>query len=144
MKSLTVAEMMTREPTALPPQATVRRAREELDLSRIRHLPVVDRAGVLVGVVSLRDLLVAGEDPHLRLEQIMQTDVKTVGPDTQAHEAAYLLLRHAIGCVPVTDDGGRLVGIVTETDFVRIAYQHLGGQVPVDQLEDEEREAENV
>jgi CBS domain-containing protein len=143
MKSMTVGEIMTREPTALPPQATVRRAREELDLGRIRHLPVVDRGGALVGVLSLRDLLVAGDD-SLRLEQIMQTDVKTVGPDTQAHEAAYLLLRHAIGCVPVTDASGRLVGIVTETDFVRIAYQHLGGQVPVDQLEDEEREAENV
>jgi len=70
--------------------------------------------------------------------------VKTVGPETPAHEAAYLLLRYPIGCVPVTDGGGRLLGIVTETDFVRIAYQHMGGQVPVDQIEAEEREAENV
>jgi len=144
MRHLTVGELMVRDPTALPPQATVRRAREELDLARIRHLPVVDRGGLLVGVVSQRDLLGAGDDPHLRLEQIMRTDVKTVDPDTPAHEAAYLLLRHAIGCVPVTDSGGRLLGIVTETDFLRVAYVELGGQVPVDQIEAEEREAENV
>ncbi|HTM20315.1 MAG TPA: CBS domain-containing protein [Kofleriaceae bacterium] len=144
MKSLTVGQIMTREPIALSPHTAVRRAREELDLARIRHLPVVDKDGGLLGVVSLRDILVAGDDPDLKLEQIMQADVMTVGPETQAHEAAYLLLRHAIGCVPVTDAAGRLVGIVTETDFVRIAYIHMGGQVPVDQLEAEEREAENV
>jgi len=143
MKSLTVGDIMVREPTALPPHATVGRAREELDLGRIRHLPVIDKDGMLAGIVSLRDLLVAGDD-GLRLDEIMTSDVKTVGPETPAHEAAYLLLRFPIGCVPVTDSGGRLLGIVTETDFVRIAYVHMGGQVPVDQIEAEEREAENV
>jgi CBS domain-containing protein len=50
------------------------------------------------------------------------------------------LLRHKIGCVPVTDERGRLVGIVTETDFVRAAYVLLGGRVPVEELAQEEEE----
>jgi hypothetical protein len=46
--------------------------------------------------------------------------------------------------VPVTDREGCLVGLVTETDFVRLAYERLGGSVPVDQMELEEREADQV
>jgi CBS domain-containing protein len=115
-----------------------------MNLGRIRHMPIVDGEGRLLGLVTHRDLLAAGDDPARKISDVMQTDVKTISPDTPAHEAAYLLLRYAIGCVPVIDDDSKLVGIVTEVDFVRAAYTLLGGRVPIDQLELEEKEAEQV
>ena len=63
---------------------------------------------------------------------------------TPAHEAAYLLVRNKIGCLPVVNKDGFLVGIVTETDFVSAACILLGGRVPVDELELEEHEADRV
>lgn len=139
-----VAEIMTGDPTILHPSDPMERAAEEMKLGQIHHLPVVDRNNLLVGIISHRDVLAASANLDRRADQLMTTDVKSVGPDTAAHEAAYLLLRYGIGCVPVTNDAGVLVGIVTEADFVRVAYRLLGGVVPVDQIELEEREADRV
>jgi CBS domain-containing membrane protein len=131
---------MTSDPIVLSPGQKVAAALREMQQLFIRHLPVVDQ-GVLVGLVSHRDLL-ACDDGNRRVSEVMSTDLKTVAPATQAYEAAYVLLRHKIGCVPVVSDGGRLVGIVTESDFVRAAYALLGGQVPIDELELEDHESE--
>jgi CBS domain-containing protein len=137
-----VAEIMSSEPRVVAPGDHVSTAMREMELSCFRHFPVV-KDGRLVGVISHRDLLRAGNrDKTVR--EVMSDDVKTVAPHTPAHEAAYLILRHRIGCVPVVDGEGRLVGIVTDTDFVRAAYVLLGGTVPVEQLELEELEAERV
>jgi acetoin utilization protein AcuB len=140
-KPTTIDALMTPDPVTVAPSATVGQARAELSMGRIRHLPVVND-GVLVGLVSERDLHNVDDD-SAPVSRVMTHDVQTIGIDTAAHEAAYLILRHAIGCVPITD-GGVLVGIVTDTDFVRVAYSLLGGSVPVDELEAEEREADQV
>ncbi len=136
-----VAELMSREPVALRPDDRLERAEREMQLGQFRHLPVVDRHGLLVGLITQRDLL-ANPDHERRVSEVMRTDLRTISPETAAHEAAYLMLRETIGCVPVTDDGGRLVGIVTENDFVRVAYLLLGGRVPIDEKVREEEEAE--
>ena len=140
----TVADVMTTTPTVLHGDDRMGRAAREMEIGLFRHLPVVDRRGHLVGLVSHRDVVGARARPVRVVADAMQTDVKTVGPETPAHEAAYLLLRHKIGCVPVVDAQGRLVGIVTESDFVRVAYSLFGGRVPVGQLELEEDEANRV
>lgn len=134
-----VADIMSRDPVTIRADEPAERAAREMAAGGFRHLPVTDAAGTLVGILSERDLLRAGGG-GLRVRDAMQADVETVSPQTAAHEAAYLLLRRKIGCVPVVDDGA-LVGIVTESDFVRIAYTLLGGQVPIDQLLVEERES---
>lgn len=143
-EGMTVAEIMSPRPTVVRVDDSIERAAEEMALSGIRHLPVVDREGVLVGIVSQRDLVADHKARTRSIREIMEPDVKTVAPDTRAHEAAYLLLRHAIGCVPVTDSHGMVLGIVTDSDFVRVAYALLGGRVPVDEIEEEERGAEHV
>lgn len=144
MQNLKAADVMTPDPTVLSPGQRLRRAWEEMQVGKFRHLPVLDRHERLVGLVTHRDLLATQGDVSKRVDEVMQRDVKTAQPDTAAHEVAYLLLRHAIGCVPVLDNDERLLGIVTESDFVRIAYSALGGRVAIDELESEEREADRV
>jgi CBS domain-containing protein len=138
------SRVMSPQPTVLRADDRISAALREMELSAIHHLPVVDTEGRLAGLVTHRDLVAAAARGRERVEDVMVRDVKTVSPETPAHEAAYLLLRHAIGCVPVTDAAARPVGILTVTDFVRVAYSLLGGRVPVDELEMEEEEARRV
>jgi CBS domain-containing protein len=138
-----VGEIMSKEPVVLRAKDKLAEAAREMERSSVRHLPIIDDKGVLVGLLTDRDLR-ALEGRAGPVTEVMRTDVKTVSAGTAAHEAAYLLVRHKIGCVPVTDDDGKLVGIVTESDFVRLAYTLLGGKVPIDQLELEEHEADGV
>jgi CBS domain-containing protein len=121
-----VRDLMTRSVATLRSSDSVERAEREMRLSNIGHLPIVDRDGILAGVVSLRDLGRA-PSPETALRELMVTDVVTVAEDTALTEAAYLILRHRIGSLPVCDAHGVLTGIVTETDFVRLAYTLLGG-----------------
>ena len=104
-------------------------------LGRVRHLPVVD-GGRLVGVVSQRDLLAAGLSQALEfdgtqrrrfLRSVAVSDVMSGAPitadaDLSLEGAAKLMLAHRIGCLPVIDEKGVPVGIVTETDLLRAAY----------------------
>ena len=55
----------------------------------------------------------------------MQTDVRTVAPDTLLREAAEILYRNKYGCLPVLDGDNKLVGIITEADFLRLAIALL-------------------
>jgi CBS domain-containing protein len=73
------------------------------------------------------------------VRDLMSRDVLTVSPETAASEGALLLWQHKIGCVPITSDDGRLVGMLTEADFVRLCYTLLGGRVVIDDVREEER-----
>ncbi|MCX8073020.1 MAG: CBS domain-containing protein [Candidatus Binatia bacterium] len=113
-------------------------ARDHLDLAdslmrlgRIRHMPVVED-GKLVGILSQRDLFRAGISTvlHLRpsaerewlakipVREVMTAPVITATPNMPVRQAVNLLLEHKIGCLPVVDRG-ELVGLVSETDFLR-------------------------
>jgi len=109
-----------------------------MNLARIRHLPVV-REERLVGLVTHRDILRAQVSLFAELTpkqsaeinreilacDIMTREVETVGPGTSVLEVARLMYRRKLGCVPVVEDDGRLVGIVTEADFVRLVIDGL-------------------
>jgi acetoin utilization protein AcuB len=110
-----------------------------MKLKKIRHIPVIDDDRRLVGIVTHRDLLGAqgnmiqdtrdddlkNSEPSVKVRDIMTRDVWTVKPDADAHEAAQLLLDHQFSCLPVTDDAGVLVGIVTDRDYLRLALEVL-------------------
>ena len=131
----TVAEIMQPSPMTVCANDGMDMTEDLMSLGRVRHLPVVDGAR-LVGVVSLRDLLAHSLtraldfEPRERRVFLKSVDVReamserliTVRPDTPQAEAAALMLRHRIGCLPVVDAGGALIGIVTETDLLRAAY----------------------
>lgn len=105
-------------------------------LGRVRHLPVLDAAGRVIGIVSNRDLLeasltsVLAFEPEQRrtflhsvaVDEVMTRHVETVTPDTPLGIAASRLVGHKIGCLPVVDREGVMVGIVTETDLLAAAY----------------------
>jgi CBS domain-containing protein len=126
---------MRRDFVSLSLDDTLDFAGDVMNLGRIRHLPVLE-GGKLVGVVSQRDLL-AGSLSRLleadagrqrtfqrtvEVNQVMNAPPITVAPETTADEAARLMLRHRIGCLPVLDPEGIPVGLLTETDLLRVAY----------------------
>src|SRR5208282_1087555 len=132
MKELKVRDVMTADPTTLKRNDKLTLADDIMRLGRVRHLPVVDDDGdLLVGIVTQRDLFrdalaqALGYGKHaqrkildtLSVKDVMTSDVVTTSPDTPLIEAARLLTGRKIGCLPVVENG-RLVGILTEGDFV--------------------------
>ena len=132
MKKLKVRDVMTADPTTLKRNDKLTLADDIMRLGRVRHLPVLDDDGqLLVGIVTQRDLFrdalaqALGYGSHaqrkildtLAVKDVMATDVVTTSPNTSLVEAARLLTERKIGCLPVVENG-RLVGILTEGDFV--------------------------
>ena len=131
----TVRDVMSPDVTTLEANDRLNIADDVMTLGRIRHLPVVDDDGSVVGILSQRDLfrgalarsLGYGEHAQRKLlgilavKEVMTNDPETIGPDAKASEAAQRLLDRKIGCLLVVEHG-KLVGILTESDFVRL-YQ---------------------
>jgi CBS domain-containing membrane protein len=128
----TVRDLMTPNPYTLAPRVTLAALYDLMDTYRVRHVPIVDRDGELVGLLTHTDLAMTTlgslSDMPLNMErellqrrrirEVMVTEVETVDPDTRLAEAAQTLFDNKIGCLPVVE-GNRLVGILTESDFVR-------------------------
>lgn len=96
-----------------------------MDIGVVRHLPVIDDRGRLVGVVSDRDLI-PSKRAH-RVADVMTRDVVTTRPDVPASEAASVMLDHKISSVLVVNDDQKLVGMVTQTDYLELARRALLG-----------------
>jgi CBS domain-containing protein len=121
---------MTHDVVTIPRDARTSRAELEMKLAEIRHLPVVDREGRLVGVLSSRDLQRwsgLGARSSIQVDELMRGVPQTVRADGDAAEAAALLINKKIGCLPVVDEREHVVGIITETDFLNVAFQALSG-----------------
>ena len=122
----TAGGIMVTDFIALPEDLTARRAIERIqteyhDVEMPFYLYVVDEYGKLVGVSSLRQLVVVSPDTPLK--QFMTTDVFSVGTDVDQEEVANLVERYDILAVPVVDENHRLVGIVTVDDVIDIFRQ---------------------
>ena len=117
-----VADLMTSQLRCLRETDSLADAMAAMQELFIRHIPIVDEAGGLVGIVTQRDLLSLEhkKDPVTPLRDVMRTDVVTVTPDTPLRTAAETMIYNKYGCLPVVDDGER-VGIITETDFLKLA-----------------------
>jgi acetoin utilization protein AcuB len=134
-----VREIMSPAPIVVPPDTPLLEARQLMARQRIRHL-LVTEGSLLTGILTDRDIrlnlpsqattLSVWEINYLLTEltvgKVMTRCVLTVGPDRDARDAAQLLLEHKIGALPVVD-GGRVVGIVTETDMLRAFVRAEGG-----------------
>src|SRR5690606_15992508 len=97
----------------------------DMKMAAIRHLPVVDANGKLVGIISARDVLLAlgiSSDRTVHLRDIMTREVEMVHQNDDAAEALGIMLDKKISALPVVGSKGQLVGVVTETDFLHVAH----------------------
>jgi CBS domain-containing membrane protein len=132
-----VKDLMSVDLITLQADESLDLANEVMRLGRVRHLPVI-AGGELVGLVTHRDLLKAqvsalaglSREETSELEQripvasIMIRDVVALAPEASALQAAKLMVQRKIGCIPVVDHG-KLVGIVTEADFLDLVVRAL-------------------
>ncbi|HLH22379.1 MAG TPA: CBS domain-containing protein [Chloroflexota bacterium] len=150
---MNVADVMTRDVLTVAPNTGVQEIARLLWSHGISGVPVVDATGALVGIVSELDLLVRNANLHIpqylrvldvmiplgnrhEFEQelrralgataadVMTRDVITVSPGTDLAEAATLMLDEDVNRLPVVDQG-RVVGIISRADFVRLLAQDI-------------------
>jgi CBS domain-containing protein len=125
---LFVSDLMTSNVVRVTVSDPIKEAERLMNVSDIRHLPVVGANSELVGILSDRDLGrgrakgLAGSDS---VERAMTAPGVTARPDQPAHEAIGILIRRKIGALPVVDKDGCLVGMITETDFLAVAHEAL-------------------
>ncbi|MBN1178393.1 MAG: magnesium transporter [Anaerolineae bacterium] len=134
--------LMTSEVLAMRCKMTAREALQTIrqwkpEAEEVYYLFVVDRNGVLNGVVSLRQLVIA--PPDARLEEIMEREVISVRTGTDQEECARLMSRYDLLALPVVDAAGKLLGMVTVDDIVDVLVDEatedihrLGGAQPFD------------
>ena len=142
-----VKHRMTRDPIAATPATTLGEALRVMRDRRVRHLPVVE-GGELVGIISDRDVRLAMPSPlgagtpeevarveSTPVEGVMTRGVISAGPFDTVEDAAVQMRRHRVGCLPVLDAGGALLGILTETDILHAFVEMLTAAGPSSRLE---------
>ncbi len=138
-----VGERMTHPVITIRPKMPIHDALNLMEKEHIRRLPVVDKKGNLVAMVSERDLLHASPSDatslniyelnyllsKITIDHIMSTDVITVDKETPIEEAARIMADNKIGGLPVVLNK-KVVGIITETDLFRVFLEMLGAREP--------------
>jgi len=136
---ITVEEMMSKQPKTLSRYNSLHDARELMQKNRFRHIPIVDDSNQLIGLVSQRNVMTYGisSQDYVDSEElskieagtliadIMVTEITTVDASVKIADAAHLIYRKKLGCLPVVDAENKLVGIITDHDFVSITIQLL-------------------
>jgi CBS domain-containing membrane protein len=125
-------DLMTSEPVSLSEDNTISELVDLMKWKCIRHVPVTDCDQRVIGLITQRDFLTIAISKlahvpkseldslysQLSVGEVMGKKVTTTSPNTLLTEAAEIMFRNKFGCLPVTEDG-KLVGILTEADFVK-------------------------
>jgi CBS domain-containing protein len=122
-----IQKVMTVMPHTIGADITVRKTMETMREFRIRHLPV-QRSGKLVGVISERDIDLARsfQGPgELTVDDVMTPDPYVVHPDAELDEVVLNMAEHKYGCAIVQQSNGKVVGILTDNDALRILGETL-------------------
>lgn len=136
-----VGKRMSRPAITISPETSLQDALDLMHAERVRRLPVVDRKGKLVGIVSERKLLKASPSSattlskfelktmvrKLKIEEFMSVDVATVTEDTPVEEAARIMADGQISGLPVVR-GEKVVGVITETDIFKVFLEIFGAR----------------
>ncbi|HEX5602778.1 MAG TPA: CBS domain-containing protein [Pyrinomonadaceae bacterium] len=127
----TVGQFMSTDLFTVSPDDLIDLAASVMDWQHIRHVPVEDQEGRLVGLITHRGLLrmmINNRSKLTTVREIMLPDPITVTPSTSSLEAIEIMRRHRVGCLPVVDND-QLIGIVTSYDFLeasaKLFHQHL-------------------
>jgi acetoin utilization protein AcuB len=139
-----VVDRMSSPAVTITPDTQFQDALKLMRDRRFRRLPVVDKNGRLVGIVSERDLLYASPSPatslsvweigyllsKIRVRTIMTREVITTTPNTPVEDAARLMADKKIGGLPVVDEFNHVVGVITETDIFKTFVEMFAGGNP--------------
>lgn len=136
-----VSKSMTRKVITVDSDAGLYEAKEKMTTNGIRHLPVVDAEGILIGIVTDRDIrsampsvLLSDIDSTevqksiatLRVKDIMTRSPVSLSPTHTIQDALLLIQKIRVGALPVVDDGGKLMGIISIRDLIRAFINVLG------------------
>jgi CBS domain-containing membrane protein len=138
MHKFKVKDIMTKNVFVLYANETLDIVRSLMEIKHVRHVPIVDTKGRFVGLITHRDLLsmtvsrLAGIDEnvqddldrHIPISKVMQRKIITADPDMDVSKAIAILLKNQVGCLPVVSRK-KLIGIVTEADFLAFTYSLL-------------------
>ncbi len=138
MKQELVRDWMSSPPITINVNASLPEACEVMREHKIRRLPVINNEGKLVGIVTRGDL--RGAQPSeattlsiwelnyllakLNMQEIMTPDPITISDQATIREAAQLMIDYKVSGLPVVDDSGNLVGMITESDIFRLVVKH--------------------
>ena len=124
-----VKNYMTQTPVTIRQDADYGTAFDIMEAKNLHHLPVVDAAEAVVGILTRRDLQLAArhfQEAPVEVVEVMHTPVFTTTPDAPLVKAAATMMENRIGCLPVLDDRKQVVGMVTETDLFRALIDSIG------------------
>jgi len=124
-----IQERMSAPPIIVQADSSYQRALRLMDDHQLHHLPVVNAAGQIVGIVTERDLLLAAShygQADIEVAEIMHKGAVTATPEMTIAQAASLMLHKRIGGLPVVDAQQHIVGVITETDLLRAFVEMLG------------------
>jgi acetoin utilization protein AcuB len=132
-----ISKVMTRNVVTIDKDADVLTAREKMFKHYIRHLPVVDENNLLIGIVTDRDIRSALPSSHLadednlekitfKIEDIMTKNPVSISPLDTIQDALLLLQKKRFGALPVADNQGKLIGIISTRDLLREFINVLG------------------
>lgn len=131
----TVGQFMTTDLFTVRPGDLIDLAASVMEWRHIRHVPVEDDEGRIVGLVTHRDLLrllsnglLSNQPQFVTVKEIMKHDPITVAPDAPTLEALNIMRMSRVGCLPVVENG-KLVGIVTAYDFLALSAEILEKQL---------------
>jgi acetoin utilization protein AcuB len=115
--------VMTRDVDVVSPSVSVKAAERMMARAHIRHLPVV-AGGQMVGILSDRDLLkCVGEQADRTCGEAMTPAPITCAPGTPVGRIAEMMLRHKIDSIPIVDEAGTLIGLVTSSDLLSLLVE---------------------
>jgi len=139
-KDALVKEHMRSPVVTISAEAGLDRAMLIMRTQRIRHLPVVNESHEMIGLISDRDLRLSMQEmeqgpggapkgyylPALtKIRSVMVTNVMTATPDMPLANAATIMSERKIGALPVLDSSKKIVGIITESDLLRLLVKIL-------------------
>ena len=128
-----VEKYMSHTPVTIRGNTVYSKAFNIMQEKDLHHLPVVNEKNEVVGILTRRDLQIAAQhfrEAPVEVSDVMHTPVVTISPDEPLLEAARQMIDKRIGGLPVLDDNGKMVGILTETDLLRALIDLLGKDTP--------------
>ena len=137
-----IERRMTKNPVTCTPELSIQDASDLMKREHVHRLPVLDKNGKLVGVISEKDILKATPSPastlsayessyllsKLTVKKIMSKNPVTVSKDTTVEAAATLMVDNDLSCLPVLE-GSKLVGIVSKSDLFKMLLEIFGSRV---------------